>query len=121
MKKLLIVDDQILYLISLDVSLKNIYEVETAETFGDAMKILEEQAIDIALLDIRLDENNEHNIDGLKLLEWIKKNKSQISVFMMSAYREFSYAEKALNLGAKYFFKKPIDIAELIRVLGQKG
>jgi len=39
----------------------------------------------------------------------------------MSAFREFSYAEEALNLGAKHFFKKPIDILSLVAILEEKA
>ncbi len=56
-----------------------------------------------------------------KILEWIKMNKPEISAFVMSAYREFSYAEQALNLGAKHFFRKPIDVISLIAILEDKA
>ena len=48
-------------------------------------------------------------------------NKPEISAFVMSAYREFSYAEQALNLGAKHFFRKPIDVISLIAILEDKA
>lgn len=77
--------------------------------------------VNIALIDIRLDENDETNMDGLKILEWIKMNKPEISAFVMSAYREFIYAEQALNMGAKHFFRKPIDVISLIAILEEKA
>lgn len=120
MKKILIVDDQQLYLMSLEVALRNTYEVKTASNYNEALNIVK-TGIDIALIDIRLDESDDQNTDGLKLLEWIRKNDPSISSYVMSAYREFSYAEKALNLGAKHFFKKPIDIIDLLTVLKEKG
>jgi DNA-binding NtrC family response regulator len=36
---------------------------------------------------------------------------------MMSAYREFDIAVDALNLGASYFLRKPINISELKALL----
>ena len=122
-KKILIIDDQIFYLKSLEVALKKIFSVDTATNYSDAIKKLEETSgdeFDAALIDIRLDQNDDENIDGLKILEWIKMNKPQISAFVMSAYKEFSYAEQALNLGAKHFFKKPIDILSLIAIIEEK-
>jgi len=122
-KKILIIDDQSFYLNSLEVALKKKFSVETAANYDDAIDKLEnpsEKEFDAALIDIRLDQDDEENIDGLKILEWIKMNKPQISAFVMSAYREFSYAEQALNLGAKHFFKKPIDILSLIAILEEK-
>jgi len=122
-RKILIIDDQSFYLNSLEVALKKKFSVETATNYDDAIDKLEhppEKEFDAALIDIRLDQDDEENIDGLKILEWIKMNKPQISAFVMSAYREFSYAEQALNLGAKHFFKKPIDILSLIAILEEK-
>ena len=122
-RKILIIDDQTFYLNSLEVALKKIYSVDTATNYSDAIKKLEEisgDEFDAALIDIRLDQNDDENIDGLKILEWIKMNKPQISAFVMSAYKEFSYAEQALNLGAKHFFKKPIDILSLIAIIEEK-
>jgi len=122
-RKILIIDDQTFYLTSLEVALKKIFSVDTATNYSDAIKKLEEisgDEFDAALIDIRLDQNDDENIDGLKILEWIKMNKPQISAFVMSAYKEFSYAEQALNLGAKHFFKKPIDILSLIAIIEEK-
>lgn len=120
MKKLLIVDDQELYLNSLAFALSKHFDVTVALSLEEAIDRLKED-IDIALIDIRLDETQEENIDGLKLLEWIKMNKPDISVYIMSAYREFTYAEQALNLGARHFFRKPIDIISLITVIKEKN
>ncbi|MDR3666077.1 MAG: response regulator [Ignavibacteriaceae bacterium] len=120
MKKLLLIDDQQQYLDSLAVYLRKKFEIVTANNFSTAIRELEKDPA-LALIDIRLDENDEKNIDGLKILEWIKLNKPGISAFVMSAYREFSYAEEALNLGAKHFFKKPIDILSLTEILEEKA
>jgi DNA-binding NtrC family response regulator len=120
MKKLLIIDDQQMYLNSLAVSLKKKFEVVLAGDYPTALNELK-QDVDLALIDIRLEETDEKNVDGLKILEWIKMNKPQVTTFIMSAYKEFSYAEQALNMGAKHFFKKPIDILSLIAILQEKG
>ena len=120
MKTILVIDDQVMYLNSLEFALKKKFNVVKAGNYSEALEKLQ-QAVQIALIDIRLDENDENNIDGLKILEWIKMNKPEISAFVMSAYREFSYAEQALNLGAKHFFKKPIDIISLIAILEEKA
>lgn len=119
MKKLLIIDDQILYLKSLELALKKRFQVMTAQSYNEALEKIENN-VEIALIDIRLDENDDKNIDGLKILEWIKMNKPHIACFVMSAYKEFSYAEQALNLGARHFFKKPIDVASLLAILKEK-
>ena len=121
MKALLIVDDQLLYLKSLELVLKKDYVIFLAQNYDEAINFLTNQSIDLALIDIRLDENDEENIDGLKILEWIKMNKPSIMAFAMSAYQQFNYAERALKLGAKHFFHKPIDVENLKAILGEKS
>ncbi len=120
MKKILIVDDQELYLNSLAFALQKHFDVSVAKSKTEALEKLQND-LDIALIDIRLDETEDDNIDGIKLLEWLKMNKPEIAVFMMSAYREFSYAEQSLNLGAKHFFRKPIDVFSLLAIIKEKS
>ena len=120
MKKLLIVDDQEMYLMSLAVVLKKNYQLVTASNYSEAIQALKKD-VDVALIDIRLDESDDKNIDGLKILEWARMNNPDVSIFMMSAYSEFSYAEQSLNLGAKHFFRKPIDIISLKAILEEKS
>jgi|SRR6056297_522008 len=120
-KKLLIIDDNKNYLESLELPLKESYKVVSAENYDEAINFLNQVKPEIALIDIRLDDSDEDNTDGLKILKWIKENMQEISTFMMSAYKEFRYAEKALNLGAKHFFRKPIDLEELKKILKEKS
>lgn len=119
-KKLLIIDDEQDYLNSLAVVLKKKFDVTLASNYSSALVELQ-KGVDLTLIDIRLSRDDEKNIDGLKILEWIKMNKPDVIPFVMSAYREFSYAEEALNLGAKHFFKKPIELIGLIAILQGKS
>ena len=119
-KRILVVDDQLLYLKSLELALKNDYEVTLSTQYTEAIQLLQESHFDIVLTDIRLDEDDDSNMDGIKILEWIRMNKVETSPFVMSAYTKFDYAEQSLNLGAKHFFKKPIDIISLKAILKEK-
>ncbi len=114
--RLLIVDDIEDYLRSLENALKNEYEIVTASSLEEAKKKAK-TGIDIALVDIRLSEEDKTNRDGLVFLEWLKMNMPEVPAIVMSAYQEFDLAVDALNLGAKYFLKKPINLKELSGVL----
>jgi DNA-binding NtrC family response regulator len=124
-KKILIVDDLDHYLVFVSNIFKYMlgFDTVTAGSYEKAMDILKnsENKIDLALLDIRLDESDPSNIDGLRILEWINEHHPQIPVFMMSAYKEFGYAEKAINMGARHFFRKPPEVDELIKVIREKS
>jgi DNA-binding NtrC family response regulator len=117
MKKVIVVDDIEDYLDAIEMMLANEYEIFKARSLKEAIEILEREEIDVAIIDIRLDENDPSNRDGLKILKWLKENKPLILPIVMSAYREFDYAVEALNLGAKYFLKKPINPKELKEVI----
>jgi DNA-binding NtrC family response regulator len=78
MKKILIVDDQLMYLKSLELALKKQYEVVLAINLEKAINILQVENCDIVLIDIRLDEEDDKNVDGLKILEWLKMNKPNL-------------------------------------------
>ena len=113
--KILIIDDIEEYLRSLENSLKDEHEVLKAKNLEEAKN--SSRDIDIALVDIRLSEEDKNNRDGLVFLEWLKMNHPEIPVIMMSAYQEFDLAVEALNLGASYFLKKPINLVELKGIL----
>jgi DNA-binding NtrC family response regulator len=123
MKTLLIVDDEENYRFSLEFALKKHYQLQLAKNMEEAIAILKKgkPEIDIALIDIRLDSEDDTNIDGIRILEWIILNKKEINVFMMSSYKVFDYGVKSLNLGARHFFEKPIDIIALKTILKEKG
>ena len=76
-----------------------------------------DKTIDIALVDIVLDEGDPANKDGLLFLEWAKMNFPQPPIIMISGYKEFDIAVDSLNLGASYFLRKPINLLELRALL----
>ena len=114
---LLIIDDIEDYLRSLQIALKREFDVITARSLHVAQEQMASHKVDIILSDIRLDESDLTNRDGLLFLEWAKANYPEIPVIGMSAYREFDLAVDALNLGADKFLKKPINLIELKMLL----
>lgn len=112
MDRILIVDDIEEYLRSLENVLKVDFEVLRAMSLEQAKQKMDE-SIKVALVDIRLKEDDPNNRDGLVFLEWVKMNFPNTKVIIMSAYKEFDLAVEALNLGAEYFLRKPINLVEL--------
>jgi DNA-binding NtrC family response regulator len=110
--KLLIVDDVQEYLNALCRALSGDYEVVKALSLKEAK---EKMAPDtrLALVDVRLSEEDSSNRDGLLLLAWLKESFPTVPVVVMSAYRDFDAATDALNLGAARYLKKPINLREL--------
>lgn len=84
------------------------YNVLAAGLPSQAIDLIESNEVDIAVFDIRLPE-----MDGLTLLQKIKKEHSKIEVIMMTGFGDMDSVIKALRLGALDFLKKPFKLVEL--------
>lgn len=117
MTKLLIVDDIDAYLRSLQRALSHEWAIVCAHSLAEAEQNLEQDTPDVALIDIRLAEDEPGNQDGLILLQRLRASQSRLPIVMMSAYQDASMEEQAMRLGAAAFLKKPIDLRELKALL----
>ena len=117
MKKALIVDDIPEYVDTMEVYLEDRFDVLTAQNLEKAKSLLKDNPIDLAIIDIRLNEEYPGNKECLDLLKWFRERMPEAGVIVMSAYKEFDYAVEALNAGADYFMRKPIDPDELNSVI----
>lgn len=113
---ILIVDDVEEYLYSLRNALGREFNILIATSMSGAREIMNDE-VELLLLDIKLNEDDPQNKDGILLLKWCKENYPNKPVIMMSAYKDFDMAVDALNLGASYFLRKPINITELKALL----
>jgi DNA-binding NtrC family response regulator len=123
MFKVLILDDSDAYLRSLRGALRREFEVVTAHTLEEAKDLFDER-VRVVVVDVRLSEEDDGNRDGVAFLRWAKARSPATPVLMMSAYRDFDAAVEALNMGADYFMRKPIDLRRLreaLREFGEKG
>jgi DNA-binding NtrC family response regulator len=108
---ILIVDDEqdMLELLkrSLEPDLK--CRVATASSGEDALKLLSENSFDLVLADIKMP-----GMDGLELLEIIKRKNPDQTVVMMTAYGEIDTAVGAIRSGAYDFITKPFEHDALV-------
>jgi DNA-binding NtrC family response regulator len=100
---ILIVDDEQ----SILESLREIL-VETGAMVVEAKNAAEARdklsgGIDLAIVDIMLGKDN-----GLDILEYIKKEKPQVPVIMISGHGTITLTAKAFKLGARDFLEKPL-------------
>ncbi|MCJ8007902.1 response regulator [Lederbergia wuyishanensis] len=108
-EKILIVDDQFGIRILLNEILqKEGYQVFQAANGLQALAITKKHALDLVLLDMKIP-----GMDGLEILQQMKKIKPDIRVIIMTAYGELEKMEAAKKLGALAHFTKPFDIVEL--------
>jgi two-component system, sensor histidine kinase and response regulator len=84
------------------------FEVIEAETGEIAIDIIEAQPVDIILLDNKLP-----GMDGIEVLDYIKKKEFDSQVMMITSYASLDLAIKATNNGAFNFMPKPFTPEEL--------
>lgn len=78
----------------------------------DAVHMMEEQRPDIIISDIRMPGH-----DGLELVQKAHDMGLPADFVIISGYKYFEYAHKALNLGVEHYLLKPIDKKELEETL----
>ena len=83
MKKVLIVDDEKSFLLSLEDGLKkhsDKFQISTAENGQEAVSILKTMPIDLLVTDL-----NMPIMDGFELLAWVSREKRDIPIIVMTA------------------------------------
>lgn len=122
MYKIVIVEDEKTICNKLGLFFEEVFlGVTLAGKFYDgktAWNFIENNYVDIVITDIRMPGYN-----GLELTEKIKLCYPDIKVIVLSGYREFEYAQKAVSLGVEEYLLKPIDfdlLGDLIKKIVNK-
>ncbi|MBD3179679.1 MAG: response regulator [Candidatus Latescibacteria bacterium] len=109
-RRVLIVDDEK----SIRDSLKKLlsyedYRVFTAPEGNAAIKTVRTERVDLVLLDIKMP-----GMDGIEVLEELKKIEPHLPVIIISGHGNIETAVKATKLGAYDFIEKPIDLDRVL-------
>src|SRR5579883_3522896 len=113
----LVVDDEELTLRTVSRGLRQEgFDVFTAASGEDALRIFADEKPDLTLLDIVLP-----GIDGVEVLRRIKQADPAAIILMMSAYHMVDRAVEAMKLGAYDYLIKPFHLADMIVTLHRAG
>ncbi len=113
--RILVVDDELIVRESLKGWLKKSgYEVDTASSGPEALQMLELAPYDLLFLDIMMPKMN-----GLEVLEIVKKRFPETLVVMITAYGSVETAVKAMKNGANDYLMKPFE-PETLALLVEK-
>jgi YesN/AraC family two-component response regulator len=112
MYKLLIVDDEPLILEgikrTLDWEMLGFRQIETSETYGDALTKAVEFTPDLAIFDVCIGKER-----GYNAIHRLNELRLPTTYIMMSGYGEFEYALEAIHCGVKDYLLKPIERTKL--------
>ena len=113
MKPILIVDDEAIVRDSIGEWLRTAgYEVETAETGEEALRMVEKQEYSFLILDVRLPGKS-----GIQVLKEVKASKPHIQSIIITAFPAEGLADEAMRLGAVDFLIKPVLCENLERLI----
>jgi DNA-binding NarL/FixJ family response regulator len=114
--KLLLVDDQVLFTMSLKTFLENyaqdIEVVGTARNGQEAIEMAQETRPDVVLMDIYMPVMN--GVEATKQLKTLMPN---VQIIVLSTYDEDEYIQDALANGASGYLLKDISPTELIAAI----
>lgn len=108
--KLLIVDDEIQFLESIAKRLElRGFEVKTASNGQDALEFAHKEKYDIAIVDLKMP-----GIDGIQVLDTLKKEHKYIEVIILTGHGSLESAVVCTKLGAFDYLPKPYELDDLI-------
>ena len=114
MSKILIVDDDEMMIMMARHILSTKYEVVTAETGGEAIKIFDKERPDMVLSDLMMPE-----MDGYELHRILQEKSGEtVPIMFMSANEGDESEIKGFELGAAYYIHKPMRPDVLLRRVG---
>jgi len=114
MAKLLVVDDEKNIRSNLSTLFESCgHQVRTAENAPEALDLLgQEESFDLVLSDYRMAELN-----GLELLQQIKRESPNLPVILMTAYATVDNAVAAMRSGATDYVTKPFTLEQIQHVV----
>ncbi len=88
--------------------------IDTVDHCEKALEIVKNDQVDVIITDIRMPK-----ISGLDMIGMVKKLKKDIKFVVVSGYKEFEYAHKALQYGVEDYLLKPINEKQINEILGK--
>ncbi len=90
------------------------YEVFTAKDGSEGLQIFGKARPDLVVTAVAL-----HALDGIKVLEMIKRSSRNTPVIIVTAHAEMRSIIEAMRLGAYDYFAKPIDYSRLKEMISK--
>ncbi len=114
-ERILVVDDSV---DTLEVLQRNLqskgYQVLTATCVPDAIRALEQMAVDLVITDLKMPK-----VSGLDLVRHVRENLKNTEVMMITGYPSIGGAVDAVKTGAEEYLAKPFTDEELFSAVGR--
>lgn len=90
------------------------YQVYSASNGNEALKIIQENKIDILVTDIQMPQ-----LSGMNLIEKVKEDSPFLKIIVISGFAEFEYAQKSIRFGVNDYLLKPFRSEKLLKVVNK--
>ena len=113
--KLLLAEDQsmlrdaLAQLLQLQPDVEEVYQAEDGQKAIDCLK---SENLDVAVLDVEMP-----NKTGLDVLEWVKANRPNIKVIIVTTFKRPGYFERAVKADVDAYVLKERSIADLMKTI----
>jgi DNA-binding NtrC family response regulator len=112
-RRILIIDDERPILMTLEALLqRHGYQVDTAPTGSQGLKLLKTKCPALVLLDLQLPD-----AEGLEMLDRIKTELPEMPVIILTAHDSLHNAIESIKRGAYHFISKPYASEELLSLV----
>ena len=119
-KHLLLVDDEPTILMAFKKLLQNPeISVDTAENIEYAKELVDERIYDAVIADLRL--SGFAGEEGLEIIRYVKERRPETEVILITAYGNQEVMKRAYNLGAAFYFEKPVSTNVIKNALKSLG
>jgi len=113
--KILVIDDELIVLKSCERILSEAgYEIETAQSSPQGLKLVDEGKFDVVLTDLKMPE-----ISGMEVLKTVRESHPDVIVIMITGYSTIQTAVEAMKLGAADYISKPFTPEELLDAISK--
>ena len=93
---------------------KSEHKLYCAKNGRSALKLIEKNSYDLIITDIQMPE-----LDGLSLIEELKKQKITTPVIIVSAFGQDNISKKGLKKGAVKILRKPFESKQLFEIINE--
>src|SRR6266850_1923942 len=118
---ILVVDDNEAVRRSLFWTLSSDFRVLESASREDAVKLLEQEKIDVVVSDLHLPPHLDDISEGLAIIEAARSSHPPVQVVVITGTESKRAGLEAVKRGAYGFFEKPLDAAEVVHIVNQAG
>jgi DNA-binding NtrC family response regulator len=107
--RVLVLDDEPIVCKRLQPALEKLgFEVDTFTQSVEAMHQVQQSAYDIVITDLKMKE-----VDGMRFLEEVKKQRPQTEVIVITGFATMETAKQSFQKGVFDFIAKPFKLSEI--------